>query len=130
MSKHGLKSLFPMEDIAVMGLLELLPHLNKLRVSVIYILPKCVIIYVFYSFYNNMASFVTREKDGWILASYLAYVLILEHLCQVKLQETIEAALLFQPHVVVTVDSKGFSFRLLRQLRGNINHLLGVLVIL
>lgn len=77
-----------------------------------------------------MASFVTREKDGWILASYLANVLILEYLCQVKLQETIEAALLFQPHVVVTVDSKGFSFRLLRQLRGNINHLLGVLVIL
>lgn len=77
-----------------------------------------------------MASFVTKEKDGWILASYLANVLILEHLCQVKLQETIEAALLFQPHVVVTVDSKGFSFRLLRQLRGNINHLLGVLLIL
>lgn len=63
MSKQGLKSLFPLEDIAVMGLLELLPHLNRLRV---------------------------------------------------KLQETIEAALLFQPHVVVTVDSKGFSFRLLK----------------
>ncbi|KAL6136981.1 hypothetical protein ACLB2K_062276 [Fragaria x ananassa] len=66
MSSQGLKSVFPMEDIAMMGLLELLPHLNKLRV---------------------------------------------------KLQETIEAALLFQPHVVVTVDSKGFSFRLLKQLR-------------
>ncbi|XP_050383394.1 probable lipid-A-disaccharide synthase, mitochondrial [Argentina anserina] len=66
MSSQGLDSVFPMEDIAVMGLLELLPHLIKLRV---------------------------------------------------KLHETIEAALLFQPHVVVTVDSKGFSFRLLKQLR-------------
>ncbi|WCJ37473.1 Lipid-A-disaccharide synthase [Euphorbia peplus] len=66
MSKQGLKSLFPMEDIAVMGILELLPHLNKIRV---------------------------------------------------KLKNTVEAALLFQPHVVVTVDSKGFSFRLLKQLR-------------
>ncbi|XP_050206514.1 probable lipid-A-disaccharide synthase, mitochondrial [Mercurialis annua] len=66
MSKEGLESLFPMEDISVMGIWELLPHLNKFRV---------------------------------------------------KLKETIEAALLFQPHVVVTVDSKGFSFRLLKQLR-------------
>ncbi|KAM5580507.1 putative lipid-A-disaccharide synthase, mitochondrial [Rosa sericea] len=70
MSNQGLKSVFPMEDIAVMGLLELLPHLNKLRL---------------------------------------------------KLQETLEAALLFQPHVVVTVDSKGFSFRLLKQLRARYN---------
>uniref|UniRef100_A0A2N9FMH6 lipid-A-disaccharide synthase n=1 Tax=Fagus sylvatica TaxID=28930 RepID=A0A2N9FMH6_FAGSY len=66
MSRQGLKSLFPMEDIAVMGIWELLPHLNKIRL---------------------------------------------------KLKETIEAAFLFQPHVVVTVDSKGFSFRLLKQLR-------------
>ncbi|KAH7844122.1 hypothetical protein Vadar_024578 [Vaccinium darrowii] len=66
MSKQGLKSLFPIEDIAVMGIWELLPHLNTFRV---------------------------------------------------KLKETAQAALLFQPHVVVTVDSKGFSFRLLKQLR-------------
>ncbi|CAK9133414.1 unnamed protein product [Ilex paraguariensis] len=33
MSNQGLKSLFPMEDISVMGIWELLPHLNKLRVS-------------------------------------------------------------------------------------------------
>lgn len=33
MSKHGLKSLFPMEDISVMGLWELLPHLHRIRVS-------------------------------------------------------------------------------------------------
>ncbi|XP_059450286.1 probable lipid-A-disaccharide synthase, mitochondrial isoform X1 [Corylus avellana] len=68
MSRQGLKSLFPMEDIAVMGIWELLPHLNKIRL---------------------------------------------------KLKETIEAAFLFQPHVVVTVDSKGFSFRLLKQLKAN-----------
>ncbi|XP_057954543.1 probable lipid-A-disaccharide synthase, mitochondrial [Malania oleifera] len=66
MSGQGLKSLFPMEEIAVMGIWELLPHLNTIRV---------------------------------------------------KLKETVEAVGLFQPHVVVTVDSKGFSFRLLRQLR-------------
>ncbi|KAF8008174.1 hypothetical protein BT93_K1992 [Corymbia citriodora subsp. variegata] len=67
MSKQGLKSLFPLEDISVMGIWELMPHLSKIRV---------------------------------------------------KLKETMDAALLFQPHVVVTVDSKGFSFRLLKLLRG------------
>lgn len=66
MSNQGLTSLFPMENIAVMGIWELLPHLNKIRA---------------------------------------------------RLKETVEAALVFQPHVVVTIDSKGFSFRLLRQLR-------------
>ncbi|XP_024960319.1 probable lipid-A-disaccharide synthase, mitochondrial [Cynara cardunculus var. scolymus] len=66
MAKNGLKSLFPMEDIAVMGILELLPHLNKF---------------------------------------------------QVRLKQTFEAAVSFRPHVVVTIDSKGFSFRLLKQLR-------------
>nr|XP_023874258.1 probable lipid-A-disaccharide synthase, mitochondrial isoform X2 [Quercus suber] len=68
MSRQGLISLFPMEDIAVMGIWELLPHLNKFRL---------------------------------------------------RLKETMEAAFLFQPHVVVTVDSKGFSFRLLKKLRAN-----------
>lgn len=48
--------------------------------------------------------------------------------CQAKLKETTEAALVFQPHVVVTVDSKGFSFRLLKQLRGNIHFLFGVII--
>ncbi|KAM7492383.1 hypothetical protein LguiA_035304 [Lonicera macranthoides] len=66
MTKQGLCSLFPMEDIAVMGIWELLPHLNKFRVN---------------------------------------------------LKQTIEAAVLFRPHVIVTVDAKGFSFRLLKQLR-------------
>lgn len=67
MSNEGLKSLFPMEDIAVMGIWELLPHLYKFRL---------------------------------------------------KLKETTEAAFMFKPHVVVTVDSKGFCFRLLKELRG------------
>lgn len=66
MSLHGLKSLFPMEDISVLGIWELLPHLYKIRM---------------------------------------------------KLKQTVEAALQFKPHAVVTVDSKGFSFRLLKQLR-------------
>lgn len=33
MSKQGLNSLFPIEDISVMGIWELLPHLTKIRVS-------------------------------------------------------------------------------------------------
>lgn len=41
-----------------------------------------------------------------------------------KLKETIDAAVKFKPHVVVTVDSKGFSFRLLKELRGK-QHKLG-----
>ncbi|CAH2070931.1 unnamed protein product [Thlaspi arvense] len=70
MSKQGLTSLFPMEDLAVMGAWELLPHLYKFRMN---------------------------------------------------LKETIDAASKFKPHVVVTVDSKGFSFRLLKELRGRYN---------
>ncbi|KAL4581387.1 hypothetical protein LXL04_017601 [Taraxacum kok-saghyz] len=66
MAKHGLKSVFPMEDIAVMGIWELLPHLTKF---------------------------------------------------QVRLNQTFEAAIAFNPHVIITIDSKGFSFRLLKQLR-------------
>jgi lipid-A-disaccharide synthase len=37
---------------------------------------------------------------------------------QVRLNEAVEAATLFEPHVVVTFDSKGFSFRFLKRLRG------------
>ncbi|XP_010467008.1 PREDICTED: probable lipid-A-disaccharide synthase, mitochondrial [Camelina sativa] len=70
MCKQGLTPLFPMEDLAVMGMWELLPHLYKFRV---------------------------------------------------KLKETIDAAVKFNPHVVVTVDSKGFSFRLLKELRARYN---------
>lgn len=51
MSSQGLKSVFPMEDIAVMGLLELLPHLNKLRVSVIGLLSKSIIFVSFNRIY-------------------------------------------------------------------------------
>ncbi|KAL9241283.1 hypothetical protein vseg_015412 [Gypsophila vaccaria] len=68
MSQNGLKSLFPMEDIAVMGIWELLPHLTRFRA---------------------------------------------------RLKETVKAALSFNPHVVVTVDSKGFSFRFLKRLRAS-----------
>ncbi|KAG9448675.1 hypothetical protein H6P81_008640 [Aristolochia fimbriata] len=72
MCKEGLQSLFPMEDISIMGIWELLPHLNKMRIN---------------------------------------------------LKRTAEAAVSFQPHVVVTVDSKGFSFRFLRLLRVTCNQL-------
>ncbi|XP_056697751.1 probable lipid-A-disaccharide synthase, mitochondrial [Spinacia oleracea] len=68
MSQYGLRSLFPMEDHAVMGILELLPYLYMIRV---------------------------------------------------RLKETVEAAFLFKPHVVVTVDAKGFSFRFLKKLRAS-----------
>ncbi|XP_054784086.1 probable lipid-A-disaccharide synthase, mitochondrial [Prosopis cineraria] len=70
MSSEGLKSSFPMEDISVMGIWELLPYLYTIRV---------------------------------------------------KLKEIVEAAAKFDPHVVLTVDSKGFSFRFLKQLRARHN---------
>ncbi|WOK98497.1 putative lipid-A-disaccharide synthase, mitochondrial [Canna indica] len=66
MLKEGMQSLFPMEEISVMGLWELFPHLNTIRI---------------------------------------------------KLKKTTDAAIRFRPHLVVTVDSKGFSFRLLKQLK-------------
>lgn len=72
MSKQGLKSLFPMEDLAIMGIWELLPHLSSFRV---------------------------------------------------KLKETVKSALSFEPHVVLTVDSKGFSFRFLKHLRARYGQL-------
>lgn len=67
MTHQGLNTLFPMEDITVMGIWELLPHLSTFRA---------------------------------------------------RLKETVESALTFQPHFVLTVDSKGFSFRFLKHLRG------------
>ncbi|KAK6919288.1 Glycosyl transferase, family 19 [Dillenia turbinata] len=67
MSKQGLRSLFPMEEIAgALGTWELFQRLNKISEN---------------------------------------------------LKKTVEAAYQFRPHVVVTVDSKGFSFRLLKKLR-------------
>jgi len=70
MCKEGLRSLFPMEEIAIMGLWELLPHIYKIKR---------------------------------------------------KIADTVDAAILFRPHAVVTVDSKGFSFRLLQQLKCRYN---------
>ncbi|CAD6229807.1 unnamed protein product [Miscanthus lutarioriparius] len=66
MCKEGLQSLFPMEEIAIMGMWELLPHIYSIKR---------------------------------------------------KIEDTANAAMLFQPHAVVTVDSKGFCFRLLKQLK-------------
>ncbi|KAI5069770.1 hypothetical protein GOP47_0016071 [Adiantum capillus-veneris] len=66
MEKQGLTSEFPMDDLSVMGALELLPHLFKLRA---------------------------------------------------RLKQTLVAAEIFQPDIVVAIDSKGFSFRVLKQLR-------------
>jgi lipid A disaccharide synthetase len=44
-------------------------------------------------------------------------LIILTLILQRKIEDTANAVMLFQPHVVVTVDSKGFSFRLLKQLK-------------
>ncbi|ONM38245.1 putative lipid-A-disaccharide synthase mitochondrial [Zea mays] len=66
MCKEGLQSLFPMEEIAIMGMWELLPHIYSIKR---------------------------------------------------KIEDSANAAMLFQPHAVVTIDSKGFSFRLLKQLK-------------
>jgi lipid A disaccharide synthetase len=37
MTSEGLKSLFPIEDISVMGIWELLPHLYRINVSFVLI---------------------------------------------------------------------------------------------
>ncbi|KAL3679994.1 hypothetical protein R1sor_022950 [Riccia sorocarpa] len=63
MEKEGFHSEFPMEDISVMGLVELIPHSFRL----------------------------------WR-----------------RLRETVSAAVTFKPDLVITVDSKGFSFRVHR----------------
>lgn len=68
MKREGLVSEFPMEDIAVMGVAELLPHLVRI----------------------------------WV-----------------RLRQTVTAVMDFRPHVVVTVDAKGFSFRVLRSITGD-----------
>lgn len=39
-------------------------------------------------------------------------------LCQRRLKETIKAAGDFEPNVIVTIDSKGFCFRLLQGVQG------------
>uniref|UniRef100_A0A0E0JNS5 lipid-A-disaccharide synthase n=1 Tax=Oryza punctata TaxID=4537 RepID=A0A0E0JNS5_ORYPU len=70
MRNEGLQSLFPMEEISIMGLWELLPHIYNIKR---------------------------------------------------KIEDTADAAVWFQPHAVVTVDSKGFSFRLLKQLKCRYN---------
>ncbi|KAH9313644.1 hypothetical protein KI387_022271, partial [Taxus chinensis] len=66
MIREGLQSQFPMEDLAVMGIWELLPHIHKF----------------------------------WV-----------------RLKQATQSALDFGPHVIVTVDSKGFSFRFLKYIR-------------
>lgn len=66
MERQGLVSEFLMDDLTVMGALELFPHLLKLRA---------------------------------------------------RLHQTVTAAVSFRPHIVVAIDSKGFSFRVLKQLK-------------
>jgi len=59
--------------------------------------------------------------------SFLKLVLCVSNTCfdfQVRLNEAVKAASLFEPHVVLTVDSKGFSFRFLKQLRGTTTKLM------
>lgn len=66
MAKHGLSSLFPMHDLAVMGLMEVLPRLPRLRE---------------------------------------------------RLRQTVADIAARRPDIVVTIDSPGFTLRLLRAIR-------------
>ena len=66
MAAHGLHSLFPMQELALMGLLEVLPNLRRLRR---------------------------------------------------RLAETVADIAAKRPDVVVTIDSPGFAFRLLKAIR-------------
>lgn len=120
MSKQGLNPLFPMEDIAVMGIWELLPYLNQFRVWILMNICKKKIKLWFFQVITW--SDILKEKDlcclnGMIYAWTKELIWILKW--QVRLKQTIEAALSFKPHVVLTVDAKGFSFRFLKHLRGN-----------
>lgn len=57
---------------------------------------------------------------SFAFCSYVALhltLIVLTLILQRKIEDTANAAMLFQPHAVVTVDSKGFSFRLLKQLK-------------
>lgn len=94
MCKEGLQSLFPMEEIAIMGLWELLPHIYSVKV-----LHWCV----------PLALLSVRMMQLMLI--------VLTFILQRKIENTVDAAMLFQPHAVVTVDSKGFSFRLLKELK-------------
>lgn len=62
MSKEGLQTLFPMEEISVMGLWELLPHLNTIRVN------SSVILYMLYLPYEifdqSFEVYVSEEVEG------------------------------------------------------------------
>lgn len=62
----------------------------------------------------NLFVFICFVREGGVTNN----VSQLLFLYQVKLKETVEAAAKFDPHVVLTVDSKGFSFRFLKKLRG------------
>jgi len=94
MCKEGLQSLFPMEEIAIMGMWELLPHIYSIKV-----LHVCV--------------------PHPLLSVHMMHLTLitLTLILQRKIEDTANAAMLFQPHAVVTVDSKGFCFRLLKQLK-------------
>jgi lipid-A-disaccharide synthase len=94
MCKEGLQSLFPMEEIAIMGMWELLPHIYSIKV-----LHVCVP--------HPLLSLCMMHLTLIVLTSIL----------QRKIEDSANAAMLFQPHAVVTIDSKGFSFRLLKQLK-------------
>lgn len=97
MRNKGLQSLFPMEEISIMGLWELLPHIYNIKVQC------CSVSY------SHALLFVH------VLWTCILIMPIL--VLQRKIEDTADAAVLFQPHAVVTVDSKGFSFRLLKQLK-------------
>jgi lipid A disaccharide synthetase len=62
MKREGLVSEFPMEDIAVMGVAELLPHLVRIWVRLL------LMIVVTNSIFSlSLSMFVLKEMDCWEL---------------------------------------------------------------
>lgn len=65
MTSQGLTSLFAMEDISVMGIWELLPHLRKFRVScdthVTLLALECMLIFLQNFYFPFMKSMVLRS---------------------------------------------------------------------
>eukprot|EP00850_Spirogloea_muscicola_P010186 SM000059S18663 [mRNA] locus=s59:214869:220827:- [translate_table: standard] len=140
MAEQGLASTFPLHDVAVMGLAELVPHLSRLRVhplppsavttqsmattgelpSVSTAVAACSLALLRRLLHCSSSTQLrcptpTLVRDGASCRSLSRGSRML--VAQARVRQAAAAAQLFAPDVVVTIDAKGFSFSVLRLLR-------------